>query len=58
MHRVGNRPDLLASSGDHLRVWRITSEGVTLERLLANVGALMAAAVVAAAAVVVLVCCF
>jgi hypothetical protein len=39
-------------------VWRITSEGVTLERLLANVGALMAAAVVAAAAVVVLVCCF
>lgn len=32
--REGSRPDLLASSGDFLRVWRIASNGVGLERLL------------------------
>ncbi len=33
----GTRPDLLASSGDFLRLWRITDEGVALEKLLNNV---------------------
>jgi WD repeat-containing protein 68 len=32
-----SRPDLLASTGDHLRVWRVGEEGVALDRLLSNV---------------------
>lgn len=32
----GSRPDLLASSGDFLRLWRITEDGVSLEKLLNN----------------------
>jgi len=32
--RTGTRPDLLASSGDFLRIWRLSDEGVTLEKLL------------------------
>lgn len=35
----GTRPDLLASSGDHLRLWRVGAEGVRLEQLLSNVSA-------------------
>jgi hypothetical protein len=31
------RPDLLATSGDHLRIWAITEDAVVLDRLLANV---------------------
>lgn len=34
--REGSRPDLLATSGDYLRLWRITDDGVLLEKLLAN----------------------
>lgn len=34
--RDASRPDLLASSGDHLRLWRIGEDGVTLEKLLNN----------------------
>lgn len=32
-----SRPDLLATSGDFLRVWRVGEEGVQLEKLLNNV---------------------
>lgn len=32
----GTRPDLLASSGDFLRLWRLTEDGATLEKLLNN----------------------
>eukprot|EP00794_Sanderia_malayensis_P006355 gene6355-7083_t len=32
----GNYPDLVATSGDYLRVWRVGSEGVRLESLLNN----------------------
>jgi hypothetical protein len=32
-----SRQDLLATSGDFLRLWRITDEGVVLEKLLNNV---------------------
>jgi hypothetical protein len=40
--QAGNRPDLLATSGDFLRVWRVSDEpnaqaGVRLEKLLNNV---------------------
>jgi DDB1- and CUL4-associated factor 7 len=34
--RAGSGPDLLASSADFLRIWRITDEGVVLEKLLSN----------------------
>lgn len=30
-------PDLLASAGDFLRIWRVSDEGVVLEKLLNNV---------------------
>ena len=33
----GSRPDLLATTGDFLRLWRVTDEGVALEKLLNNV---------------------
>lgn len=33
----GCRPDLMATSGDYLRLWRISEEGVALEKLLNNV---------------------
>ena len=33
----GCRPDLLASSGDHLRIWRVGEDGIALDRLLTNV---------------------
>ena len=38
----GSRPDLLATSGDYLRLWRVSDEpgaqqGVRLEKLLNNV---------------------
>eukprot|EP00890_Picochlorum_soloecismus_P003946 jgi/Picsp_1/4552/NSC_01922-R1_protein len=32
--QAGNRPDLLATSGDHLRIWRISDEGTRLEKML------------------------
>ncbi|GAB4823467.1 hypothetical protein N2152v2_010513 [Parachlorella kessleri] len=32
----GSRPDLLATTGDFLRLWRVTDEGVALEKLLNN----------------------
>ena len=35
----GTRPDLLATAGDYLRIWRVGDEGVALEKLLNNVGA-------------------
>jgi hypothetical protein len=31
------RPDLLATSGDHLRIWNIQDSQVVLDRLLTNV---------------------
>lgn len=31
------RPDLVATSGDYLRIWRIQEDGVTMEKLLNNV---------------------
>lgn len=34
--RDGTHPDLLASSGDFLRLWRIRDDGVTMEKLLTN----------------------
>ncbi|KAF8059136.1 LWD1 [Scenedesmus sp. PABB004] len=34
--RPGVLPDLLATSGDHLRIWAIGPGGVTLDRLLTN----------------------
>ena len=34
--KAGTRPDLLATSGDRLRIWRISNQGSTLERLLEN----------------------
>lgn len=40
----GTRPDLLATSGDFLRLWRVSDDpgaaqqGVALEKLLNNVG--------------------
>jgi WD repeat-containing protein 68 len=43
----GTQVDLLGTAGDFLRLWRVTDEGVLLERLLNNV---RAAAVVAHAA--------
>ncbi len=33
----GSKPDLLASAGDHLRLWRIEEDRVTLDCLLSNV---------------------
>jgi hypothetical protein len=35
--RAGVRPDLLATSGDHLRIWNIQESQVVLDRLLTNV---------------------
>lgn len=35
--RAGVRPDLLATSGDHLRIWSIQDSAVVLDRLLTNV---------------------
>jgi len=32
--RAGSRPDLLASSGDYLRIWRLSPDGVAMEKLL------------------------
>ncbi len=37
--KEGSKPDLLATTGDHLRVWRIEEDGVMLDRLLTNVSA-------------------
>eukprot|EP00879_Flechtneria_rotunda_P003596 GHRR01003831.1.p1 GENE.GHRR01003831.1~~GHRR01003831.1.p1 ORF type:complete len:372 (+),score=88.35 GHRR01003831.1:384-1499(+) len=34
--RPGVRPDLMATSGDHLRIWNIKDNGVTLDRLLTS----------------------
>eukprot|EP00775_Hariotina_reticulata_P013146 gene13146-13276_t len=34
--RAGIRRDLLATSGDHLRIWNIQEDGVVLDRLLTN----------------------
>ena len=35
--KEGTRPDLLATTGEFLRIWQVGEEGVTLERLLNNV---------------------
>ena len=35
--KEGSRPDLLATTGEFLRIWQVGEEGVTLERLLNNV---------------------
>lgn len=32
-----SRPDLLATTGDYLRIWHVTEEGVKLQKLLNNV---------------------
>uniref|UniRef100_A0A383VYT8 Uncharacterized protein n=1 Tax=Tetradesmus obliquus TaxID=3088 RepID=A0A383VYT8_TETOB len=34
--KAGVRPDLLATSGDHLRIWSIQDSAVVLDRLLTN----------------------
>ena len=35
--KEGTRPDLLATTGEFLRIWQVGEDGVTLERLLNNV---------------------
>ena len=35
-----SRPDLLATTGDYLRIWHVSPEGVKLQKLLNNVSAL------------------
>ena len=35
--RQGTHPDLLATTGDHLRVWRVNEDSVVLDHLLTNV---------------------
>jgi len=40
--RTGVRRDLLATSGDHLRIWNIQEDGVVLDRLLTNVSTALA----------------
>lgn len=32
-----NCPDLVATTGDYLRIWQLTEEGTTLQKLLNNV---------------------
>ena len=32
-----NCPDLVATTGDYLRIWQLTEEGATLQKLLNNV---------------------
>ncbi len=39
--KEGTRPDLLATTGEFLRIWHVGDDGVTLERLLNNVRAHM-----------------
>ena len=34
-----NCPDLVATTGDYLRIWHLTEEGTTLQKLLNNVSA-------------------
>jgi hypothetical protein len=34
--KEGTRPDLLATTGEFLRIWQVGEEGVTLQRLLDN----------------------
>ena len=35
--KEGNCPDLVATTGDYLRIWQLTEEGTTLQKLLNNV---------------------
>jgi len=35
--KEGNSPDLLATTGDFLRIWRVSDDGVQLHKLLNNV---------------------
>ena len=36
-----NCPDLVATTGDYLRIWQLTEEGTTLQKLLNNVSSLV-----------------
>ena len=35
--KEGAQPDLLATTGDYLRIWQLSEEGATLVKLLNNV---------------------
>ena len=35
--REGAHPDLLATTGDYLRIWHLTEDGTMLQKLLNNV---------------------
>ena len=35
--KEGAQPDLLATTGDYLRIWKVTEDGVQLNKLLNNV---------------------
>lgn len=37
--KESNRPDLLATTADYLRLWHLTEDGVVLQKLLNNVRA-------------------
>ena len=38
--KEGAQPDLLATTGDYLRIWKVTEDGVVLNKLLNNVRSL------------------
>ena len=53
-----NCPDLVATTGDYLRIWQLTEEGTTLQKLLNNVRSSADSQVLLLAKLSDLSCCF